>query len=300
MKNEFVTQKERLSYELTENWKEKIQCETDETENRINLRLLLPWDRENFSSVLNSMLILSTLDKKCLQLSSFLKNSILEPLVRQEGTLKIESIGHVTQISIFKHKSSTVNRKWEEIFDDIRELFEILLKIFDFKLNRLVKEQKFRNLLQIIGFYSAEPILREIVVRILKPAVPGDRNVAETESFQKLLVSCEMLEKRLKNARFLSADFKDFETFAADIDSLFLNKRCQTILTEARRLVTSNLHNTIEVGVDEGAGDLMNTIEELATVDEKKMAELEARTPLRFDNEKKLPAMFRFPKCRVR
>lgn len=301
LRNEFTTQKERLSYELSENWKDKIRFEVDEHENRIQIRLVDSSERDRFLSTLNAMSILSILSKKIDQLSKFLLISLFEPLIGGESRLTVESIDGSTQIfsSIKFQDRHRRRRSGDEMVADVWKLLENLIKLFDFKVLSIKSvDRTTKNFNELIGDRLAESILREIVVKILKPAVPSDKS--ESVAFEKLLAACESLEKNLKIKKFLRSDFKQFESFAADIDALFLNKRCQTILHDARLLITSNLHNTVDVGVGDDVTSLEATVADLMDVDEEKWKDLQGRTPIRFESEKKLPAMFRFPKCRVR
>uniref|UniRef100_A0A8C0J578 Zw10 kinetochore protein n=1 Tax=Chelonoidis abingdonii TaxID=106734 RepID=A0A8C0J578_CHEAB len=83
---------------------------------------------------------------------------------------------------------------------------------------------------------------------VLGYSIPA--NSSQTEQYVEVIKSTEDFEKHLKNMGFLKGDATDLLKYARNVNSHFANKICQDVIVAARKLMTSEIHNTVKITPD--------------------------------------------------
>lgn len=291
LREDLIVRKESLTYDLYEEWGETFRWDVDkEYTNRFIVNI-----GARFEDVVTSLKMIDLLEKKMGHLSRCLLNYLFVPLLTEPGSkLQINEGDKENPAEIVVTKPAvTADQKTKVEFST--DALDACFKIFKLLKERTASEKTFAQ--HLTEGFMLKPLKELIVDSVLKPAVPAD--AAETSKFNKLLAACDSLLRNLKDAGLVSEE-TSFNEFAANVDVLFLTKRCQFLLEQANRLIGADLHQTVQVGGETKADDAATLKKCLEKMKSKKEREERETTPLKVDFEKPLPPLSEFPQCRVR
>lgn len=90
-------------------------------------------------------------------------------------------------------------------------------------------------------------LLERCVADCVRPVVPDTHD--EQQAFLNLLQAAVDFEQHLKQAplSFIPTNTAPFKEFAQQIDTVFADRRCQKLLTQARELIQRPLHDLVLV-----------------------------------------------------
>lgn len=63
----------------------------------------------------------------------------------------------------------------------------------------------------------------------------------------KVIKETEEFEKSLKDMDYLQGDSTDLLKYAKNVNCHFASRKCKDVIVAARKLMTSQLHNTVKV-----------------------------------------------------
>lgn len=63
----------------------------------------------------------------------------------------------------------------------------------------------------------------------------------------KVIKQTEDFERSLKEMGYLTGDSTDLLKYARNVNCHFASKKCQDVIVAARKLMTSEMHNTVKV-----------------------------------------------------
>lgn len=89
-------------------------------------------------------------------------------------------------------------------------------------------------------------VLQGIVKECLSSAIPSTSK--ELEGFHEVVAITKKFQERLVALGFIDASSQTLLDYVQNVNVLFANKKCQGILEQARSLMTSDLHDTVQVG----------------------------------------------------
>uniref|UniRef100_A0A8C7ICE1 Centromere/kinetochore protein zw10 homolog n=1 Tax=Oncorhynchus kisutch TaxID=8019 RepID=A0A8C7ICE1_ONCKI len=123
-------------------------------------------------------------------------------------------------------------------------------------------------------------------------------NSCQLEQYSAVIKETEEFEKSLKEMQYLRGDSTELLKYAQDINCHFASKKCKDVIVVARKLMTSEMHNTVKITQDSklsvpmlpnpGSGDIKG-----------KQGAKKLEAP-RLDNEKQLGARtLCLPVCRI-
>jgi len=99
--------------------------------------------------------------------------------------------------------------------------------------------------MSMFGAECSAACLQALINNCLSSAVPSTRS--ELVGFSLVVMVVEELQSKLVGFGFISEDDRALVDYVKNVDSLFANKRCVQLLDEARKLLVSDIHNTVEV-----------------------------------------------------
>lgn len=76
----------------------------------------------------------------------------------------------------------------------------------------------------------------------------------------KVIKETEQFENTLKELSYLAGDSTDLLRYARNVNAHFASKKCQDVIVAARNLMTSEIHNTVKVGIEFGVAPGFNTL----------------------------------------
>lgn len=251
------------------------------------------------SCVLQALAVQGELQHKIKLFSQVLLKYMLKPLITYPS-LNVEVTeqpGEGTLISLQcvetpeEHPSPT--QVYTKVLVVLRTLHSQLLDV-------TVREgEKRKKVSVILGDLIWEEMSHCIIHECLLFSIPA--NSSQLEKYSVVIKETEEFELSLKEMQYLSGDSTELLKYARDVNCHFASKKCKDVIVAARKLMTSEMHNTVKITPDSklsvpklpnpGAGDK-------AKPDAKKPRP--ARGDVRLENEKQLGAKtLCLPVCRI-
>ncbi|ESP01626.1 hypothetical protein LOTGIDRAFT_225294 [Lottia gigantea] len=287
-------QKQKLIFDLNDVWKEHVVWISPEPKstsgNLIELKLITGKDSlQVLENMISAMEKLNILDSKIkafgeLFVKHIVKNLLLQDAVdlKEMSTSKEKSL-KLTLKSKVEHMPLNVNlfRKFNLVMDFLADSF--------FKLTVKWKEKEI-SLLELLGYGIADTVVDLIIKDCLSHAIPSQTE--KLADFFKVIDSTETFQKGLMDAKFLPESNTALMNYVGNVNVLFAKKKCQEILEKARKLITSDIHDTFEVSPDV-------TLHPLPPLLKDKSIST-STPPVQLAHEEKLsPDAFKLPKCRI-
>lgn len=110
------------------------------------------------------------------------------------------------------------------------------------------------TLMNLLGEEIGERVLQGIVKECLSSAIPSTSK--ELEGFHEVVAITKKFQERLVALGFIDASSQTLLDYVQNVNVLFANKKCQGILEQARSLMTSDLHDTVQVHAGASGGEL--------------------------------------------
>uniref|UniRef100_A0A8C1ZJG9 Centromere/kinetochore protein zw10 homolog n=1 Tax=Cyprinus carpio TaxID=7962 RepID=A0A8C1ZJG9_CYPCA len=105
-----------------------------------------------------------------------------------------------------------------------------------------IDEKKVSEILgDLIWEEMSECIIRECLVH----SIPA--NSSQLAEYSEVIKQTEDFESSLKEMGYLAGDSTDLLKYARNINCHFASKKCQDVIVAARKLMTSEMHNTVKI-----------------------------------------------------
>ena len=258
---ESIVQKEKFLFDLGNQWNQIIVWDVkkkNEKTDEVICKFKIEKDAENLESLQKVVLAMEKfefLESKIEQFGKRLVTCIFKPLIT-DSQCQISENDSSCMIEV-RYVSRNVNGSFQnprEIFSKygsiLHLLHEYLSKLF------VVKNEEVDcspDLMKLLGSSIANQVL-ELVKECLKAAIPT--NNTELESFKEIISMTEVFHNKLVEFHFIPSSNNILVDFIQNINVLFANKKCQEILERARKLMTTEMHNTVRVSSDRPLGEL--------------------------------------------
>lgn len=295
---------QKLITDLSEKWKDMIQwtvpdekgkaSESDsirKTELRVNTK---GGKADLLDKVVIGMKKMNILDEKMRKFGDNLLKFVIEPIMRYGQCEVTES-----ETSSSKILTVSVKNEEESGFPAPQEMFGKLDKVLQFLNPNLLyvvigeaasENTNPRTLMTVLGDLIANQTLELAVKQCLIKAIPSSNK--ELEEFGNVIIMTEEVQKHLIKLCFIQPGNTILVDYVQNVNVLFANKKCQEILEKARRLMTTEVHNTIVVSHDKPLGELPTLVEGVGRKKPRR-DELAVESPLSGNT-------FRLPKCHIR
>uniref|UniRef100_A0A4W5LYZ9 Centromere/kinetochore protein zw10 homolog n=1 Tax=Hucho hucho TaxID=62062 RepID=A0A4W5LYZ9_9TELE len=305
--SELTVQRENLIYHLGDEWKRlavwKLPPSKEPTGMKsflkTELQLTLGGTKEPqqsppplLSCVLQALTIQGELQHKIKLFSQVLLKYLLKPLItypslnvevsEQQGEGTLLSL----QCAVNPEEHPTPSQVYTKVLIVLKTLHTHLLDVS-------VGERKVSV---ILGDLVWQEMSHCIIHECLLYSIPT--NSCQLEQYSAVIKETEEFEKSLKEMQYLRGDSTELLKYAWDVNCHFASKKCKDVIVAARKLMTSEMHNTVKITPDSklsvpmlpspGSGDIKG---------KQEAKKLEAS---RLENEKQLGARtLCLPVCRI-
>uniref|UniRef100_A0A8C7KVV3 Centromere/kinetochore protein zw10 homolog n=1 Tax=Oncorhynchus kisutch TaxID=8019 RepID=A0A8C7KVV3_ONCKI len=312
LSSELTVQRENLIYHLGDEWKRlavwKLPPSKESTGMKsflkMELQLTLGGTKEPLQSpppllscVLQALAIQGELQHKIKLFSQVLLKYLLKPLItypslnvdvsEQQG----EGILLSLQCAETPEEHPSPSQVYTKVLVVLKTLHTHLLDVSVADVS--VGERKVSV---ILGDLVWQEMSHCIIHECLLHSIPT--NSSQLEQYSVVIKETEEFEKSLKEMQYLRGDATELLKYARDINCHFASKKCKDVIVAARKLMTSEMHNTVKITPDSklsvpklpspGSGDNKGN---------QKAKKLEAP---RLENEKQLGALtLCLPVCRI-
>uniref|UniRef100_A0A8C7T9L6 Centromere/kinetochore protein zw10 homolog n=1 Tax=Oncorhynchus mykiss TaxID=8022 RepID=A0A8C7T9L6_ONCMY len=312
LSSELTVQRENLIYHLGDEWKRlavwKLPPSKESTGMKsflkMELKLTLGGTKEPqqsppplLSCILQALAIQGELQHKIKLFSQVLLKYLLKPLItypslnvdvsEQQG----EGILLSLQCAETPEEHPSPSQVYTKVLVVLKTLHTHLLdvSVADVSVGR-------RKVSVILGDLVWQEMSHCIIHECLLHSIPT--NSSQLEQYSVVIKETEEFEKSLKEMQYLRGDATELLKYARDINCHFASKKCKDVIVAARKLMTSEMHNTVKITPDSklsvpklpspGSGDNKG---------KQKAKKLEAP---RLENEKQLGALtLCLPVCRI-
>ncbi|XP_073922801.1 centromere/kinetochore protein zw10 homolog isoform X2 [Castor canadensis] len=315
---ELTIQKQNILYHLGEEWQKLIIWKFPPSKDISSLESYLQTElhlcteqsheeektpRPSISSVLLAFSILGELHMKLRSFGQMLLKYILRPLASFPSLhAVIESQPNTVTVRFESVMTDLEHPSPSDVFAKIRLVLEVLQKqLLDLPINSDLENEKTHTIIlaEMLGDVIWEDLSECLIKNCLVYSIPT--NSSKLQQYEEIIQSTEEFENALKEMRFLKGDTTDLLKYARNINSHFANKKCQDVIVAARNLMTSEIHNTVQITPDSKI-----SVPELPSPDEdnklkvQKMSKLQYNETMNLEPENTLDQhSFSLPTCRI-
>ncbi|NXA56598.1 ZW10 protein, partial [Nothocercus julius] len=312
---ELTVQTQNMLYHLGEEWQKLVVWKLPPSKGSSSLELVLaselhlctvPSEEEiagpPIASVLRAFALLGELHTKLKTFGQLLLKHILKPLISYSSLWPI--VEEQPDVVILRFKSeepSLDNASPVEVFEKIKQILEFLHKyLLNVPLECVDDKKECKvTLSELLGDMIWEELSDCLIQNCLVNSIPT--NSSKLEQYVEVIKSTEEFEKALKNMQFLKGDTTNLLKYARNVNSHFANKKCQDVIVAARKLMTSEIHNTVKISPDSSVA--LPRLPDPGSGDHLKMgktSKLLHNETLFLENESKLSQhTFSLPTCRI-
>uniref|UniRef100_A0AAR2LP51 Zw10 kinetochore protein n=1 Tax=Pygocentrus nattereri TaxID=42514 RepID=A0AAR2LP51_PYGNA len=257
LSSEITVQRENLIYHLGEEWKKlavwKLPPAKGESNSFLTTALHLNSGESKedkhtpnhlLSSVLQALVIQGELHKKIKLFGQVLLKYMLKPLIMYPSLLVEvgEQLEQGTVLSLHSEENQVEHPAPAEVYTKIlivlKTLHEHLFgtSIDDKKVSAILGDQIWEEM--------SDCIIRECLLY----SIPT--NSSQLAAYDTVIKETEDFENHLKDMGYLSGDSTDLLKYARNVNCHFASKKCQDVIVAARKLMTSEMHNTVKISPD--------------------------------------------------
>ncbi|XP_071164301.1 centromere/kinetochore protein zw10 homolog isoform X2 [Mytilus edulis] len=258
---ESCVQKEKFLFDLGDQWKELIVWDVSKVSEKtgeIICKLKLEKDADSLESlrgIVMAMHKFGILESKMKHFGNQLLTYILNPLITDSDCqVAISPNSSTIQVRYISGNKQSTYQNPKEVFSNFGNILHLLndcfLKLFNVDTGG---KQRYPNLMELLGGAISSKVL-ELIKECLKAAIPI--NNSELESFKDIVLMTDTVHYKWVEIHFIPPSNNVLVDFIQNINVLFANKKCQAILERARKLMTTEIHNTVKVSSDRPLGEL--------------------------------------------
>ncbi|XP_041742270.2 centromere/kinetochore protein zw10 homolog isoform X2 [Coregonus clupeaformis] len=305
LSSELTVQRENLIYHLGDEWKRlavwKLPPSKESTGIKsflkMELQLTLGGNKEPqqsppplLSCVLQALAIQGELQHKIKLFSQVLLKYLLKPLIMYPS-LNVEvseQQGEGTLLSLQCAETPEEHPSPSQVYTKV---LVVLKTLHTHLLDVSVGERKVSF---ILGDLVWQEMSHCIIHECLLYSIPT--NSSQLEQYSVVIKETEEFEKSLKEMQYLRGDATELLKYARDINCHFASKKCKDVIVAARKLMTSEMHNTVKITPDSKL-----SVPKLPSPGENKgKQEAKKLEVSRLENEKQLGARtLCLPVCRI-
>ncbi|XP_069118412.1 centromere/kinetochore protein zw10 homolog [Argopecten irradians] len=257
LQTEYWVQKEKLLYDIGDKWKEfvswTVSVDDESSPQKCELEVLT--GTTNLSILRDIVIVMEKLDILDSKMKSFgekLVRYILQPCITNSKAVVRKSVSGQSSTLAVKYEKSDKPPPPIEMFKNVNQILECLNECF---LQIAVDEEgEGQVLMERLGSMVADQVLDLIVKQCLTHAIPTSNK--QMDNFLEDISTTEALSQTLSELKFIPTNITTLTDFVQNVNVLFANKKCQEILEKARKLMTSEMHNSVAVSDDKPLGEL--------------------------------------------
>ncbi|KAL2079188.1 hypothetical protein ACEWY4_024932 [Coilia grayii] len=254
--SELTIQKESLLYHLGDEWGKMVTWTLPPTTKELNsaeafLGVKLHLSREgkayepDLPKVLQALAVRGDLQRKVKQFAQLLMKYVLRPLILHpslvvEVSEQQSSYGaEFTAICFISQDTGAEHRRPPELYQQILIVFKAL---HEHPFNATVGEQA---VCAMLGSLIWEELSENIIQDCLVHSIPARSN--QLDQYAEVISETRSFESCLREMAYLRAEATDLLKYAQNYNRHFISRKCQDVIVEARRLMTSEIHDTVKI-----------------------------------------------------
>ncbi|NXQ35541.1 ZW10 protein, partial [Alaudala cheleensis] len=259
---ELTLQTQNIIYNLGEEWKKLVVWKLPPSKgssslkavelSELHLHTVPAQDRDTavppVAAVLQALAVVGELHSRLKVFGQLLLQYILKPLISHPSLEPVPEEKPDVFILRFRCQELALDESSPmEVFGKIKLVFEVLHK----HLLNVPLEQPGEGrvtLAELLGGLIWKELSDCLILNCLVNSVPS--HSSKLEQYKEVIESTEEFEKALKEMQFLKEDTTALLKYACNVGSHFANKKCQDVIMAARKLMTSEIHNTVKITPD--------------------------------------------------
>lgn len=259
LSSEITIQRENLIYHLGEEWQKLAVWKLPSTKELTSMKSFLTTalhlntgasmaddslPHPLLTSILQALSVQGELHKKIKLFGQVLFKYMLKPLILYPA-LVVEVSSQPEQGTILslqceetKAEHPNPSQVYTKVLTVLKTLHKQLFDVF-------VGEKKVSEILgELIWEEMSDCIIRECLVH----SIPT--NSSQLAEYSEVIKQTEDFESSLKKMGYLTCDSTDLLKYARNVNCHFASKKCQDVIVAARKLMTSEMHNTVKITPD--------------------------------------------------
>uniref|UniRef100_A0A8C2KG54 Centromere/kinetochore protein zw10 homolog n=1 Tax=Cyprinus carpio TaxID=7962 RepID=A0A8C2KG54_CYPCA len=253
LSSEITIQRENLIYHLGEEWQKLAVWKLPSTKTELTsvksfLKTALHLNRGGskgdesvphalLPSILQALSIQGELHKKIKLFGQVLFKYMLKPLIIYPS-LVVEVSSQAEQETVLSLQCTETKAD----HPDPSQVYTKVLTVLKTLHEHVFDEKKVSEILgDLIWEEMSECIIRECLVH----SIPT--NSSQLAEYSEVIKQTEDFEGSLKKMGYLAGDSADLLKYARNVNCHFASKKCQDVIVAARKLMTSEMHNTVKI-----------------------------------------------------
>uniref|UniRef100_A0A674A7A2 Zw10 kinetochore protein n=1 Tax=Salmo trutta TaxID=8032 RepID=A0A674A7A2_SALTR len=309
LSSELTVQRENLIYHLGDEWKRLAVWKLPPSKGKksflkTELQLTLGGTKDSqqnppplLSCVLQALAIQGELQHKIKLFSQVLMKYLLKPLIMYPS-LNVEvseQQGEGTLLSLQCAETPEEHPSPSQVYTKVLVVLKTLhTHLLDVSVADVSVGE--RKVSVILGDLVWQEMSHCIIHECLLHSIPT--NSSQLEQYSVVIKETEEFEKSLKEMQYLRGDATELLKYARDINCHFASKKCKDVIVAARKLMTSEMHNTVKITPDSKLS--VPKLPSPGSGDNKGKQKAKKLEVPRLENEKQLGALtLCLPVCRI-
>uniref|UniRef100_A0A8C2KDH4 Centromere/kinetochore protein zw10 homolog n=1 Tax=Cyprinus carpio TaxID=7962 RepID=A0A8C2KDH4_CYPCA len=257
LSSEITIQRENLIYHLGEEWQKLAVWKLPSTKTELTsvksfLKTALHLNRGGskgdesvphalLPSILQALSIQGELHKKIKLFGQVLFKYMLKPLIIYPS-LVVEVSSQAEQETVLSLQCTETKADHPDPSQVYTKVLTVLKTLHEHVFDVSIDEKKVSEILgDLIWEEMSECIIRECLVH----SIPT--NSSQLAEYSEVIKQTEDFEGSLKKMGYLAGDSADLLKYARNVNCHFASKKCQDVIVAARKLMTSEMHNTVKI-----------------------------------------------------
>lgn len=256
LSSELTVQRENLIYHLGDEWKRLVVWKLPPIKEMTDVKSFLktelyltlgasvdeePSPPTQLACILQALAIQGELQHRIKLFSQVLLKNMLKPLIMYPalGVKASEQQQEGTTLSLQCVDSAEEHSSPSQVYTKV---LLVLKTLHTHLLDVSVGEKKVSV---ILGDLMWEEMSHCIIHQCLVYSIPT--NSSQLESYNVVIKETEEFERSLKDMQYLRGDSTELLKYARDVNCHFASKKCKDVIVAARKLMTSEMHNTVKI-----------------------------------------------------
>uniref|UniRef100_A0A673KGA7 Centromere/kinetochore protein zw10 homolog n=1 Tax=Sinocyclocheilus rhinocerous TaxID=307959 RepID=A0A673KGA7_9TELE len=257
LSSEITIQRENLIYHLGEEWQKLAVWKLPSTKSNYSfLKTALHLNRGGskgdesvphalLPSILQALSIQGELHKKIKLFGQVLFKYMLKPLIIYPS-LVVEVSSQPEQGAVLSLQCTETKAEHPDPSQVYTKVLTVLKTLHEHLFGTFFGDQKNeKKVSEILGDLIWEEMSECIIRECLVHSIPA--NSSQLAEYSEVIKQTEDFESSLKEMGYLAGDSTDLLKYARNINCHFASKKCQDVIVAARKLMTSEMHNTVKI-----------------------------------------------------
>lgn len=171
------------------------------------------------------------------KITNFLWNRVFVPIVDDGATVKVTENEKFYELNV---TAETHSAEYTTLFKNIKQVTTFLYNNLNYPL------EECKSTLNYIGRDLRDNLSELLIKHCLEKTIPPTSE--GLKNFDTVIQNTKDLHAELVRSEIFTANFTAVTDYVENIDTLFINKKCEEYTTTALKLMKQDLHNMTEVG----------------------------------------------------